>query len=290
MNRFGKQFKLVFPYFNRPATDNNRTQAFVPQGSISIGNPVGTAPAFIVELDEKMIASLPGVPGEMEFILQESIIPFIRTKYKIRSIINTCVLHCSGIGESMVDELIADLEKSDNPTVGLLAHPGIVDIRITASAEDKSSADQIIEPVRETIRNRLRENIFGEGSQSLSSVISVRMNELHCTIQILTPPFYEDLLQKLIPVDLLPLMRFSQIPTEKITKDFQGPFSSAAEIFNDPCLGIIQTDGDARSELALFWSWNSNHNQSTRYFAGPQDSVTTWSRNTILDFIRRNLG
>ena len=128
-----------FSLLNRTATENNRSQAYIPQGSIPINNPVGTAPAFVVEFEDKVVASLPGVPGEMQIILLESILPFIQNKYQLQSMIRSCILHCSGIGESAVDDIISDLEKSKNPTVGLLAHPGLVDIRITARAEDASA-------------------------------------------------------------------------------------------------------------------------------------------------------
>jgi nicotinamide-nucleotide amidase len=279
-----------FALFNRTASENNRTQAFVPQECFSIENPVGTAPAFIVEIDDKMIASLPGVPGEMELILKESIIPFISKKYEIRSIIKSCILHCSGIGESMVDEKISDLEKSENPTVGLLAHPGLVDIRITARAEDSPAADQMINPIRQSIRDRLGDNIYGEDSQTLSSVLTDQFKKLNCTLQVFTSNVNEEFLHKLIPADLRPWLQFSVISDEKVDKENQALFNSLVGKLLDPCLGIFQYEGEFRSELTLFWSWNSRQSNITRYYAGPQGSLTTWRRNTILDFIRRNLG
>ncbi len=54
-----------FARFGREPTQNNRRQAYVPQGAIAIENPVGTAPAFIVETKKNAIIALPGVPREM---------------------------------------------------------------------------------------------------------------------------------------------------------------------------------------------------------------------------------
>jgi competence/damage-inducible protein CinA-like protein len=161
-----------FVMMKRPVTNNNRIQAFIPAGSIAVDNPVGTAPAFIVDLGEKMIVSLPGVPGEMEIILRETVINYIRNKYNLTGIIKARVIHTSGIGESMVDNLISDLEKQDNPTVGLLAHPGQVDIRITAQAKSLRDAERLIEPVSRKVYDRLRENIFGEDADTLDDIVS----------------------------------------------------------------------------------------------------------------------
>ena len=52
------------------------------------------------------------------------------------------MLHCSGLGEGMIDEKIADLETLSNPTVGLAAHTGVVDIRIAAKAKNEAEADR----------------------------------------------------------------------------------------------------------------------------------------------------
>ncbi len=198
-----KRFSLL----NRSATQNNRSQAFIPEGSIVINNPVGTAPAFVVDIGDRMVASLPGVPGEMEVILQESILPFIQNKYQLQSVIRSCVLHCSGIGESAVDDQIADLEKSINPTVGLLAHPGLVDIRITARAENAASADGLIEPVRSMIRSRLAENIFGEGDETLPSVVFSLLKELQLTLHVYSSGNILNSLENLLPANIISVIK-----------------------------------------------------------------------------------
>ena len=61
--------------------ENNRVQAFIPEGSIAIENPKGTAPGFIVEGDGYCTATLPGVPSEMYFLLDATVIPYLRTRF-----------------------------------------------------------------------------------------------------------------------------------------------------------------------------------------------------------------
>ncbi len=279
-----------FSLLNRTATKNNRSQAFIPQGSIPINNPVGTAPAFIVEIDSKLVASLPGVPGEMEVILLESILPLLQIKYQLQSIIRSCILHCSGIGESAVDDIISDLEKSKNPTVGLLAHPGLVDIRITARAKDASAADELIEPVRKMIRTRLAENIFGQDDQTLTSVVLARLKQVNVPLHVYSSSPVIKKQEILFPDELLPVLIIHQITEAHSSDIFERTFQTMIQGNLEPCLGIFSGEGQFRQEIVLFWNWKSNKNLVSRFFAGPPASVRTWKQNMLLDFIRRNLG
>jgi len=128
-------------------TENNRKQAYLPACAIGIENPVGTAPAFYILDDNKMIVCLPGVPAEMETIFERSVIRLIQETFSIQQVLLTRVLHVVGLGESLIDERIADLETLTNPTVGLAAHPGVVDVRITAKASTREEALLLIHQV-----------------------------------------------------------------------------------------------------------------------------------------------
>ena len=76
--------QAISRYGRKPA-ENQRRQAVVPVGAIAVKNPVGTAPAFIMETDRSVIISLPGVPNEMEHILHESIIPYLQRRYDLQA-------------------------------------------------------------------------------------------------------------------------------------------------------------------------------------------------------------
>ena len=159
-----------FKRYGRTPTDNNKRQAFIPRGALPVENPVGTAPAFICETGEHAIISLPGVPREMEYLMQNMVLPYLRERYNLTGVIKARVLHTSGAGESQIDERIGDLEQLNNPTVGLAAHAGQVDIRITAKAETEAEADALISKVEEQIRQRLRAWIYGADDDSLEGV------------------------------------------------------------------------------------------------------------------------
>jgi competence/damage-inducible protein CinA-like protein len=278
-----------FSLLNRTATENNRNQAYIPYGSIPINNPVGTAPAFVMDFEDKIVASLPGVPGEMQVILLESILPFIQNKYQLQSVIRSYILHCSGIGESAVDDIISDLEKSKNPTVGLLAHPGLVDIRITARAEDASAAEILIEPFREMIQNRLAENIFGEGDQTLTSVVLASLKQANVPIHVYTSSLEKNKQEILFPDELLSVLIFHQIEDAHSTDIFKRAFQTMIQGIMEPCLGFFSGEDQFRQEFFLIWNWRSNKNQLIRFFAGPPASVNKWKQNMLLDFVRRNL-
>jgi molybdenum cofactor synthesis domain-containing protein len=113
-----------FSRYNRTPTENNKRQAFIPSNSVAIPNPDGTAPAFYVELGVKTIISLPGVPREMEYLMNNFVVEYLKHRYDLRDeIILPWVIHTISKGESSIDEIIGEMETLSNPTVGLLAHP-----------------------------------------------------------------------------------------------------------------------------------------------------------------------
>jgi len=165
-----EQVVATIARYGRTPSENQKRQAYVPQGAIGIENPVGTAPSFIVETPKNAVISLPGVPKEMEYLLHASVIPYLQKRFDLREIIKVRLVHTSGIGEGAIDEKIGDLEMLTNPTVGLAAHNGVVDIRIAAKAETETEASQMIAKVESDLRERLGEVIFGADEDTLENV------------------------------------------------------------------------------------------------------------------------
>jgi nicotinamide-nucleotide amidase len=168
-----EQIANRFSSFRVQMTENNRRQAYVPEGAVIIDNPVGTAPAFAVEVDDRVIISLPGVPREMKYLMTERVIPWLRERYGLKSeIIKARVLKVAGIGESALDEMIGtELLNSANPTIGLNAHSGQIDVRITAKADHADAADALIAPLIETLRARIGRYIYGMDDARLEDAL-----------------------------------------------------------------------------------------------------------------------
>jgi nicotinamide-nucleotide amidase len=166
------QIEAIFARWGRQVGDNNRRQAYLPAGAIPIANPVGTAPGFIVETEHGTIIALPGVPREMEHLMQSVVLPYLRQRAgDDRVVIKARVLRTVALGESWIDERIDAQMRSSNPTVGLAAHYGIVDIRITARAASEAAADAMIADMERQVRGQIGdEGIFGTNDDKLEEV------------------------------------------------------------------------------------------------------------------------
>jgi len=194
------QIRDFFQRLGRTVSANNRKQAYIPEGAIPIENPVGTAPGFIAEQDGKAIISIPGVPHEMRYFMEHSVLPYLRQKLGIREVIVSRVLKLFGIGESLVDEKLKDLiEKGVNPTLGLLAHTqiGEIHVRLTAKAADKASAAALIAPLEAEIRGRLKDFVFGADEETYEGVLSRLLRESGTTLAVAETSFGSSIIQTL---------------------------------------------------------------------------------------------
>ncbi len=179
-----EHIRHIFRRMGREPGANNLRQADVPEGARVLWNPVGTAPGFIVSLGEKHVIAMPGVPREMKRMMNDHVLPFLRQLVGQPVTIRSKVLRTIGIGESMVDERIADLMRLENPTVGLAAHMGQVDVRITARAPGPREADIMIAQVERQIRQRLGNWIYGEGTETIEEVIVRRLRKRGETLAV----------------------------------------------------------------------------------------------------------
>ena len=177
--------KDFFARRGRPFTDNNLRQAYLPQGAIMLPNPIGTAPGFIVETDGKAVIAMPGVPREMERMMEEQVLPYLQSKMEEQAVIVARILHTAGLGESLIDARIGDLMRLSNPTVGLAAHLGQVDVRITARARTEEEARALIAPIEDAIREALGPWIFGADEETLGGVMARVLRSQHARMAIL---------------------------------------------------------------------------------------------------------
>lgn len=196
--RLFEQVSDFFHRLGRTVSENNRKQAYIPEGATPIENPVGTAPGFIAEQERKAIISIPGVPHEMRYFMEHSVLPYLREKLGVREVIVSRVLKLFGIGESLVDERIKDLiEKGANPTIGLLAHTqiGEIHVRLTAKAPDEAKAVTLNAPLEAEIRNRLKDFIFGVDEETYEGVLSSLLRRAGLTLAVAETSFGSSIIQ-----------------------------------------------------------------------------------------------
>jgi competence/damage-inducible protein CinA-like protein len=176
------QIQARFRAYGVPMGENNRRQAYLPQDAIPIENPVGTAPCFIVEEQGHIVISLPGVPREMEYLMEHVVLPYLKDKLQLTDVILIRTLHTVGQGESRIDDAIGDLETSANPTVGLSAKAGQVDVRITAKAASRAEAEALNAQMEQRVRQKLDQFIYGADDDTLESVVTRLMIDRRVTL------------------------------------------------------------------------------------------------------------
>ena len=283
------QIQERFNRFQRRATENNRRQAYIPGGSTAIENPVGTAPAFFVEKDGKLVISLPGVPREMEHILQHAVMPLLDQHYQLNGIIKTFVLHTAGVGESQVDEWIGELENNANPTVGLLAHPGQVDIRVAAKAGSEEEADALIAEMVSQVQKLVGVAIYGSDQETLEQVVLNRLALHNWQFSLVECGLGGAVAEKLnragFDVD-----RARVLPELCQAADLQRlAQEQLAATGTQVALGAGFYPGPVQQDLYLYLITPNSTLEVNRSYGGPPAQGLPWAVQTALDFVRRNI-
>lgn len=265
--------------YGRTPSENQKRQAYVPQGAIGLKNPVGTAPCFIVETETNAVISLPGVPAEMEHVLHESVIPYLQKRFGLNEVIKVRVLHCAGLGEGMIDEKIADLEMLSNPTVGLAAHTGVVDVRITAKAKSESEAQEMIAKVEADVRQRLGSIVFGADEDKLEEVVLDMLAKRGLTLTAIESGM-DGLLARKIPHTA----SHSNLTPETLTQALR---SARADSKADIALGVSIFVDERAAEMAMITPQGEKTHRIT--YGGPPKSLPRWGMNLALNWLRTTL-
>jgi competence/damage-inducible protein CinA-like protein len=272
-----EQVVAVISRYGRRPSENQKRQAYIPKGALAIPNPVGTAPCFIVETERNAVVSLPGVPNEMEHILHESIIPYLQERFHLDEIIKIRVLHCSGLGEGMIDEKIANLEMLSNPTVGLAAHTGVVDIRIAAKAKTEAEADRMIADIERQIQEQLGDVVFGADEDKLEDVVLSMVAKRGWTL-IGVESGLDGLLARKVPHTV----SLSDLSPDSLLAALR---AARADSNADAGLGVAMYLEERAAELALITPKGEKTHRIT--YGGPPRSLARWSVNLALDWLRR---
>jgi nicotinamide-nucleotide amidase len=282
-----EQILARFKRFNRQTTENNRRQAYIPVGAIPVENPVGTAPAFIYETGEHAIISLPGVPREMEYLTVNVVMPYLRQRYTLKGTIKAKVLHATGIGESQVDDLVGDLETYRNPTVGLLAHPGQVDIRVTAKADSVEEADRLIEELVAIVRQRLGDAIFGDDFDTLEEVTLAKLASLGWKLLVIECGLGGELREKFKRAHF-PEEQVVVLPQVTDENTLAGEIRKINEGFQaDAVLSVDYQPGLEKQLVKIAIATPFGKKDGAFYYGGPPASGIPWAVNMSLDYLRR---
>ena len=150
----------------------NRGQALVPDCCTVLFNAHGTAPGMWFERGEKVVVSLPGVPFEMEHLMQDEVMPRLKARFSLRSIVHRTLI-TAGLAESMLAERIAPWEEALPPYLKLayLPNPGAVRLRLSAyEVEGESVAREIAERF-EALKEIIPEYVVGYETASVQELV-----------------------------------------------------------------------------------------------------------------------
>jgi nicotinamide-nucleotide amidase len=184
-----RHIRARFASIGRTMPEENRRQAYLLQGAAMIPNRKGTAPGQIVSVGKKSLILLPGPPGELIPMMEDTVCPYLSRRHQsVHS--QTLVLHVYGFPESEVDERIAPVvEKRWNIpgvkiTFGILAHRSIIDVKATAEARTPRSVRKALSLVRRELLSILGEDVYGEDDETLPMIVGKRLKRRGQTLAL----------------------------------------------------------------------------------------------------------
>jgi len=178
------QISDFFENRGKKMAPNNRSQAYIPAGSTVLDNPIGTAPGFWACKDAIYLAIMPGVPAEMKRMFTDQVMPRIEHFVEGTTIVSG-KLRCFGAGESDIALKLGDLMKRGrNPLINCTCGSGEIVLHIIATAEDKKTAQAMIEKDKRLLRECLGDWVYGEDEQTLAAVVGNLLRAGHKTIAL----------------------------------------------------------------------------------------------------------
>jgi nicotinamide-nucleotide amidase len=175
----------IFAKYNRPLLEVNRQQAQVPANCEVLNNDNGTAPGMWFNHEGKVYVSMPGVPHEMMYMVEQQVIPKLKATFKLPVIIHKTLLTV-GEGESFLAERIADIEDSLPAHIKLAYLPklGQVRLRLSGYAEDEVTLQAEINGFAAQLIQRLGKIIAAEEDIALEKTIMSKLEQRGETLSL----------------------------------------------------------------------------------------------------------
>ncbi len=175
--------KNIFQSTNRPLLESNYKQAEVPDVCKVIPNKNGTAPGMLFGKNGKIFVSMPGVPHEMQAIMQEYVIPLIREKYELPVIFHK-TLTTLGIGESFLSERLKDFEAALPNNIKLAYLPNVrsVRLRLTATGEDAAETQCLLDTQFENLRHTIKDVVVTLDDKTLDQTVAELLKQRNKTL------------------------------------------------------------------------------------------------------------
>ena len=178
--------RTLFGSRGREMAANNERQADVPEGAGVIPNPIGTAPGLRCPVGHKVIYAVPGVPYEMQLMVEQHVIPDLLERSGERATILSGTHKTWGVAESTLAEMIGErVDAQTNPTIAFLAR-GIegIGVRVTARAATEEEARGLVEEEERALREILGDLVFAVDDETMESVVLELLRERGLTLAV----------------------------------------------------------------------------------------------------------
>jgi len=167
-----KNLKRILKKINKTISPSNLKQVYLPEGAKIIINQYGTAPAMILEKDNKIVCSFPGVPHEMKNLIEENLVPYLKEKFPPSVIKKSKILKITGLGESSVNELIRDyINKQTNFSFGIYANPEDIQVQITTQAPTEKEVEKLLQSSVNQLTKILDNYVYGSNEETIEEVV-----------------------------------------------------------------------------------------------------------------------
>jgi hypothetical protein len=222
----------------------------------------------------------------METLLTDAIVPYLQKHFDLHAVLKICTLHVSGLGEGMIDDQIGDLETLANPTVGLTAHSGVVDIRIAAKAETEAEVGRMIAEVEKDLRTRLGNNLFGADGDTLESITLEALAQRGWSLACLESGLEGALLTRLARTAHPAYRGGNSHAVQKETLS-QIANSIRQEFHASVVLGVALFVSGEQQEIFISIATPGGQKERRLTYGGHPQNAPRWAVNNALDWLRR---
>lgn len=178
-----EELKLRYARRGREMAENNRRQAYFPEGALVVANPTGTAPGFACQTESSRFLALPGPPREMQGMFLQYLEDHQENFNSDEFVLVRQTLRVTGLGESDMDRKISHLYKDlKNPEVTINFTPHDLEIHLTAKASDTRGAEEMMQPLIEAIKKELEGYLFSDCDQGLAEVVVSQLQDHGLTL------------------------------------------------------------------------------------------------------------
>ncbi len=183
-----ERIRRIFADRGRDMARSNERQADVPVGAVAIPQSRGTAPGLICPVGDKVVYAVPGVPYELEEMVERAVLPDLRARAGTTSTIVSGTLSTWGLAESVLAEVVAPRVQvldaaGGNPTIAFLAR-GMegIKVRVTAKAETEEEACALVAAEHDELRTLLGDAVFGVDDETMEDAVGALLAERGLTL------------------------------------------------------------------------------------------------------------